>query len=436
MPTRPVDNVDNYKRKSYGFFVHYVWSYSRVMTTYRDGTAPSSIDELANAFDAEQFAEDMAKTGVEYVIFTAWHDGMNLLYPSERICKYRDPSRKHYSDRDVIRDLIDALEPKGIPLILYCHPVVGHRFTPEDQERTGFNDGADGYGRWNDFTNDIFDEFCDRYGDQVMGYWLDGVFRKWRKGVNLTERTVMIDRRRLWRTITKHHPNPVLVFNSGTLKQPPYAHVKHYAPLFPFKFVEVTWFYPDSHEDWPCATKQLGMHFDGGYVADSRKGLKECTVNVAAIQEFTLFQASKSTDGGTAWSAGCFAGPGDIWEPNVLESMIKANEFFAPIRESLCNALPSASYVTPDEATIKSLPQGCSATQSADWRYTYLHIFKPPEGRRLQLPVPEDGATFIRATRLRTGEPVKLVQDETGVSLTIAGSWDPAVTVLKLERVR
>ena len=52
----------------YGFFVHYVWggdAYS--VTVNKDGSKPAGLDDVANRFDAEGFADDVASMGVEYV---------------------------------------------------------------------------------------------------------------------------------------------------------------------------------------------------------------------------------------------------------------------------------------------------------------------------------------------------------------------------------
>ena len=105
------------------------------------GHLPPDLDALADGFKAEQYANDLAAFGVDYVEFTAWHCNMNLLYPSAVMDKWRGPG--HASKRDVLRDLIKALKPKGIKLILYVHPVDGHDMSAADQAALGWSKTAD-----------------------------------------------------------------------------------------------------------------------------------------------------------------------------------------------------------------------------------------------------------------------------------------------------
>ena len=110
-----------------GLFVHYVPSVSVRAT----GGTIDDINAVANAFDAQQLADDAEAFGMEYVVFTAFHYRMRPLYPSAVTEQYRPGNS---SDRDVIQDLINALKPKGIKLILYVHASDGYDFLT-DQER-------------------------------------------------------------------------------------------------------------------------------------------------------------------------------------------------------------------------------------------------------------------------------------------------------------
>ncbi len=413
-------NVKKYKRMKYGLFVHYAWAHDIVLTTYNDGRAPASIDELANMFNAAQLANDVADMGVEYVIFTAWHYAMNLLYPSKRIGKYRDSSQKHYSDRDVIQDLIDALKSKQVPLILYCHPVDGHDFTPKDQELCGWNDSTNHYRRWNDFVNDIYDEFCARHGNAVFGYWFDGGFAK------AETHEMIIDKQRLSNTIRSHNPGAVFIKNTGNISN---RGDDYFCPIQSWEWYGECKPKGDNSDEWPCSDRQINLIYGKDWLANEQGAAR---FSARTIKRFTAFQASRSIDGGIAWGAGCFTGSGDIWQANVKENMIEAHKFFIPIRESICNVNPSISYITQEKSKIIDLPLGLSATQSPDGKYTYIHVFAPPSEHILKLPPPQDGMKFTKAT-LATGEPVVLHQDENSVVLTITGEWDPIVTVIKLK---
>jgi alpha-L-fucosidase len=135
----------------------------------------------------------------QYVIFTAWHANMNALFPGEAMKKWLPA---HCSKRDLIRDLITALQKRNIRLVLYIHPSDGHDFTKEDQDKTGWNDGAP-WKRWNDFINEVIGELTTRYGSDIAGYYIDG-------GI-----PPQVDTKRLHETITSRKPDAWLIQNSG-----------------------------------------------------------------------------------------------------------------------------------------------------------------------------------------------------------------------------
>ena len=117
----------------YGFFVHYVWGGEGLHGHGQHGwfDAHRNLDDLANRFDAERFANDLASMGVEYVLFTAWHANMNLLYPSKVMEKWMPG---HSAKRDLIGDMIKACKAKGIQVLLYTHPRDGHDFMAPDHQ--------------------------------------------------------------------------------------------------------------------------------------------------------------------------------------------------------------------------------------------------------------------------------------------------------------
>ena len=148
-----------------GLFVHYVFYDSarryrgRVLGQHADGTPVADLDELADGLDVNDLAACAGAMRAEYLIFTAWHANMNVLYPS-RVLRQMRPG--HASRRDVIRDLLNALRPRGVRLFLYVHPCDGDDFPSRDQKRLGWNDGAP-YARWNRFVSRVCEEICRRY---------------------------------------------------------------------------------------------------------------------------------------------------------------------------------------------------------------------------------------------------------------------------------
>ena len=113
-------DFDLYK---YGFFVHYVFRISR----FSDGSVPERMDEFVESFDVEGFADQIASMGVQYFILTAWHANTIPIYPSAVNEKWR-PGENKSSKRDLLGEIIDAINARGIKMILYTHPRDGHDF--------------------------------------------------------------------------------------------------------------------------------------------------------------------------------------------------------------------------------------------------------------------------------------------------------------------
>ncbi|MBS1806095.1 MAG: alpha-L-fucosidase [Acidobacteria bacterium] len=128
-----------FQQMKYGFFVHYVWGGAAYLATInKDGSKPVSLDDLADRFNANRFADDLAAMKVEYVVFTPFHADMNALYPSKVLNEWLPG---HASKRDLLRDMIRACKAKGISVLFYTHPRDGHDLNVADQSRTGWVQG-------------------------------------------------------------------------------------------------------------------------------------------------------------------------------------------------------------------------------------------------------------------------------------------------------
>ena len=66
-------------------FIHHILKEAR----YADGRKAQTFDEMADAFDTEGFADSLARMGVEYIVYTAWHFAVQPLYPSAVSEKWR-----------------------------------------------------------------------------------------------------------------------------------------------------------------------------------------------------------------------------------------------------------------------------------------------------------------------------------------------------------
>ena len=423
------NGMAEFLKSKHGFFVHYVWGGSpeKRFTIDRDGKVPATFDEFARAFDAKGFANDLERWGVEYVILTAWHYNINPLFPSETMKKWG--LEKHRCERDVLRDAIDACKAKGIKVMLYTHPRDGHDLGPEDQAKTGWG-GPNGTDpdwakfdrkKWNDFTNELYHELIARYGDDIIGIFSD-------EGSAAGDSWRVVDYPRLRQTVKSLQPDLAMEQNWYGTTYSLDVGCKEYAHWGEF-----------ANRDgnaWPAWRMPVGTIFTPAWWATKPAAESATYFKAEDMYRYTVLQAGANHEGGgTQWAAGNFAGGG--WETGVAETMDRLAGWMKPVAASIKNTYASVSWPTAQGTRIPDLKWGGVATRATDDSVEYIHILTPPAGgaRTLQLPPPADGRKFSKALLLSNKKPAAMVQDATGVKLTLpeGESWNPLHTVFALK---
>jgi autotransporter-associated beta strand protein len=400
--------MQNFQKMKYGLFVHYVWGGTAYTATVNsDGSTPAGLDDLADRFDAAQFANDLASMKVEYVIFTAWHANMNCLWPSPKMNRWLPG---HASRRDVLRDMITAVRAKGIRVLLYTHPSDGHDLTAAEQLTTGWGPTFD-YAKWNNFINDIYGDLIFRYGNDIEGVYID------EHGGN----EKYVDYARLRKTIKAGNTNLIMLQN---------YYGSTYSCDLGDKEINAL---PMDGNIWPAPDVPSATFISSAWWASKPKGQYALRFSPETIFRYTVLNSGiSSMSGGPAWAAGIYSGYG--WEDGVLQTMQTVAGYLRPIARSVTNTYASTSYVTGPGATIQSLRWGV-ATKSTDDRCEYLHVLKPPTGKTLVLPPPTDHKRFGSASLLANKQKVSLSQNSYRVALTLQGTntWDRLDTVIKLK---
>ncbi|QFZ18425.1 alpha-L-fucosidase [Saccharothrix syringae] len=406
----------------YGLFVHYVPGH----TVNSGGAVVDDPNTLANSFDANGFADDLAAAKVRYVIFTAWHSKMVALYPSRKMLDWGLPD--HRVDRDLIADMITAVKAKGIHVHLYTHPRDGMEFGDADKRKTGWGTQPSTGGqssdpgpdfdrtRWNDFINDVYRELMQRYGASIDGLYMD-------EGSPRGDSQTVVDYPRLRDTIKGVSPGAVLIQNDYGNLYGLDVGMKEYFGQAEFGQTNGD-LWPGHAEPVAATMRGTGTSWwasqTGGWVKYSPESMFRYTV---------LQAATDSAGGGMAWAAGPYAGGG--WEPGVMPALRQVGTWIDRIKVSVEGTRPSTSYPTKAGTRIADLSWGV-ATKSPHDRTEYLHVLKPPAGRTLTLPLPRDGKVFSAASLVKDGTPVMLTQDIGRVRLTIPGAWDANDTAIEL----
>lgn len=409
-------NIPNLK---YGLFVHLVPG----LTVNHTGVVVDDANILANSFDADQFANDLAVADVQYVVFTSWHSKMVALWPSEKMLEWELPD--HRVDRDLIGDMIAAVGNKGVRIYLYTHPRDGFEFTDADREKTGwgidppsngetYNPGADfNRTKWNAFIEDIYGELMQRYGQEIDGLFMD-------EGSPQGDSETVVNYQQLRTIIKDINPNAELIQNDyGNLYGLDMG-MKEYGGWGEFA--------QPNESLWPSYAEPVAAIFtEQWWAAQTTSTIR---YSAGSMLRYTAFQAATNSEGaGIAWAAGPYADGG--WEPGVMATLQQIGSWMSGIQESIFDTRPSTSYPTKPGTIIADVSWG-SATKSADDSTEYIHVLKPPAGLTLTLPAPRDGKIFSNASRLPDSTPVVLSQNIEGLTLTITGSWNANLTVIRL----
>jgi hypothetical protein len=383
-----------------GFFAHYMFpgkEYQWGATVWADGSAVKSLDELADNFDAEDFAATAQLMRAQYIIFTTSHANMNVLFPSQVMNRYLPG---HSSKRDVLRALIQAVQARNIRVLFYIHPSDGHDFTKEDQDRIGWNDDPP-HKRYNDFINEYYAELVDRYGKDVSGYFMDG-------GVP----TKLLDLPRLRTTILSRQPAAWLVQNGGLNRS-----CNDYGA------------YETLDPPYPAAIWAVNKPITGQWWALTNS----VVICPELAYRYTVLQASVKDrqGGGVGWSFGPH--PGGRWELGVHSFCERLGVLIDKAGPSLFGTRPSKAYLTLNRQALIGLAY--VATESADGKKTYLHQFLPPRTQQLELPAPADGHKFSSAHLLDNNHKVDLQQTDNSIRLSLKQDdrWDDVDTIIVLE---
>jgi hypothetical protein len=207
--------LDWFRDRKWGIFIHYLYSVQNDPAfhpgdTRNMGAGETSWDECVNALDVDRLAGQIAETNAGYLIFTVMQCTRHMCSPNgtyDRLTGYRPGEA--CSRRDLISDLIKALDRYGIPLFLY-YTGDGPLADPQAGLALGFTgNGApvtEGFVRnWAAVAR----EYSLRYGDQVKGWWVDGCYRS--LGYTDELHGLLAD------ALRSGNPESLLAFNGGVM---------------------------------------------------------------------------------------------------------------------------------------------------------------------------------------------------------------------------
>ena len=190
-------NTDWFSQAKYGVFIHFL---------------PSGNEGLKQVgqFDVKALATQLEEMGAGYFVLTlgqnsGYFNSPNAAY--EKRTGYAPGER--CSTRDLPLELYQALQPKGIQLMLYLPCQVPNE-DARAQKAFGLPEGARDQPLDRTFAekwSEVIQEWSDRYGDKVAGWWFDGGYEHIHFNDAIAER---------YAAAVKHgNPKAIVTFNPG-----------------------------------------------------------------------------------------------------------------------------------------------------------------------------------------------------------------------------
>jgi len=190
-------NTDWFKDAKYGVFMHFL---------------PSDAASLAcvGEFDVKALSRQLETLGAKYFVITLGQNSGFFISPNaayDRFTGYAPGER--CSTRDLPLDLYRALSPRGIKLMLYL-PCQTPNQDARAQKAFGLAQGQRDQpinlafaGKW----AQVIQEWSDRYGDKVTGWWFDGGYEHVQFNEAIGE---------VYAKAVKHgNPRAIVTFNPG-----------------------------------------------------------------------------------------------------------------------------------------------------------------------------------------------------------------------------
>lgn len=175
----------------WGVFTHYlsdtvgqpqlIASTSTAMTT---STAPAAAgqemtierwNQLVDSFDTGALAKQLADAGAGYYFITLGQNSGFYCSPNATYDNLVGIKPSKCSRRDLIADLYEALEPRGIRLMVYLPSGAPDR-DPVAIKALGWNQGSNRNQEFQIKWENVIREWSNRWGSKVKGWWFDGCY--------------------------------------------------------------------------------------------------------------------------------------------------------------------------------------------------------------------------------------------------------------------
>jgi hypothetical protein len=138
-------------------------------------TTVSAWNAAVNAFDVEGLANQIERMGAGYLILCLGENSGFYCSPNATYDSIVGYNPSHMSTRDLVSDLYAALNPRGIPLMVYL-PAGAPDQDQQAVTALQWRWGSSGLASFQVMWDRIIQEWSTRWGSKVAGWWFDGCF--------------------------------------------------------------------------------------------------------------------------------------------------------------------------------------------------------------------------------------------------------------------
>lgn len=170
-----------------------------------------SLEPLAKQFQVEKIADQAAKAGAAWFLFTIHHEPWLMMAPNAAYDRIVGDTN-HTSRRDVPLLLYEELRTKSIRMVLYVNIRLdsASASAASDRVRTAMG-GWPPNDKLIDNMAEVYKVFSLRYGNKVSGWWVDSAgLREYRQSPH-GERWL----KQIADALRAGNPSAIVAFNSG-----------------------------------------------------------------------------------------------------------------------------------------------------------------------------------------------------------------------------
>jgi hypothetical protein len=193
----------------WGVMAHFI---AEIFEANTESLTVERWNEMVDGFDVPGLGRQLDEIRPGYYLTTVTQNSGFVASPNAAYDKYVGREVSRCSRRDLVADLIEELEPRGIPLIIYL---------PSDAPWFDLPAVAKFQGRFGPYRNrefqlmweDVVREFAERWGTHIKGWWFDGCYQ----GESMYFQPDEPNLHSFARAARAGNPDAILAFNPGVM---------------------------------------------------------------------------------------------------------------------------------------------------------------------------------------------------------------------------